>query len=466
MSKLNLLFRLKTRRLKTQSGAYYRLETVRGRHELRARVVHLNCAELAFADPVNKPLDVKAQEVLALQGHSKEVFACSWSSATGQLATGSADGGARLWLVPASLPGGPDADTPAVLRASTLLDHTSDAASAASIKAPADSGSDITSVAWSADGGTLATACQDGVIRLWNSDGSFQRLLEGHTGSVFTLKWAPGDKLLLSAGEDGIAMVWNAAVGSAVGRTACHTAPVLDVAWRCGEVFASAGTDYAVCVSKVDVGGGAGGGSAVSTLATYKGHTNEVNAVAWSSNGALLASASDDGTAKVWSFTEGAATASAAGEGGAAAGGGEGAAENGLLHDLTSHTAEVYCLAWAPHTGMDSGGVPGAASASHRMATASMDCSVRLWDGSTGACLATLQAHSGMVYTVQFSPDGLLLASGGFDKAVHVWDAAQGSLVRSHRASGGVYSVQWRGDGMRLAATLTDFSTHIFDVRE
>ncbi len=363
--------------------------------------------------------------------------------------------------MPSSLPGGPDADTPAVLRASTLLDHSSEAASAASIKAPADSGSDITSVSWSWDGSTLATACQDGVIRLWNSDGSFLRLLEGHTGSVFTLKWAPGDKLLLSAGEDGVAMVWNVAAGSAVGRTGCHTAPVLDVAWRCGEVFASAGTDFAVCVSKVDVGGGAGGGSSVCTLATYKGHTNEVNAVAWSADGGLLASASDDGTAKVWSFTEG-----GAGGDSASAGGGDEGSDSGPLHDLTSHTAEVYCLAWAPHTGVDGAALPSGDSSSRRLGTASMDCSVRLWDGSTGACLATLQAHSGMVYTVQFSPDGLLLASGGFDKAVHVWDAAQGTLVRSYRASGGVYSVQWRGDGMRLAATLTDFSTHVFDVRE
>jgi len=46
---------------------------------------------------------------------------------------------------------------------------------------------------------------------------------------------------------------------------------------------------------------------------------------------------------------------------------------------------------------------------------------VRLWDVEKGACVHTLTKHSEPVYSVGFSPDGKYLASGSFDKCVHIW---------------------------------------------
>jgi WD40 repeat protein len=56
--------------------------------------------------------------------------------------------------------------------------------------------------------------------------------------------------------------------------------------------------------------------------------------------------------------------------------------------------------------------------------SASFDSTVRLWDVERGVCQSTLVKHSEPVYSVSFSPDGRLLATGSFDKAIYIWDIA------------------------------------------
>lgn len=57
-----------------------------------------------------------------------------------------------------------------------------------------------------------------------------------------------------------------------------------------------------------------------------------------------------------------------------------------------------------------------------RLPSASFDSTVRLWDVERGVCVHTLTKHQEPVYSVAFSPDGQYLASGSFDKCVHIWN--------------------------------------------
>jgi len=66
-------------------------------------------------------------------------------------------------------------------------------------------------------------------------------------------------------------------------------------------------------------------------------------------------------------------------------------------------------------------------------ASASFDSTVRLWDVERGVSLHTLTRHKEPVYSVAFSPDGKFLASGSFDKCVHIWCTQTGKLVRPIR---------------------------------
>ncbi|CAF4530879.1 unnamed protein product, partial [Rotaria socialis] len=61
-----------------------------------------------------------------------------------------------------------------------------------------------------------------------------------------------------------------------------------------------------------------------------------------------------------------------------------------------------------------------------------MNQPVRLWDVERGVCQNILVKHSEPVYSVAFIPDGRLLATGSFDKAIYIWDIAR-EIVHSYR---------------------------------
>ena len=61
-----------------------------------------------------------------------------------------------------------------------------------------------------------------------------------------------------------------------------------------------------------------------------------------------------------------------------------------------------------------------------RLATASDDETVRLWDPTTGQTTATLTGHTDRVNAVAWSPDGTRLATASDDGTVRLWDPATG----------------------------------------
>jgi WD40 repeat protein len=69
-----------------------------------------------------------------------------------------------------------------------------------------------------------------------------------------------------------------------------------------------------------------------------------------------------------------------------------------------------------------------------RVASASADRTVKLWDAGTGGLLAMFQARQGEVFAVAFHPGGRLLASAGTDGTVKIWDLPAPSRLPDDRA--------------------------------
>ena len=90
---------------------------------------------------------------------------------------------------------------------------------------------------------------------------------------------------------------------------------------------------------------------------------------------------------------------------------------------------------------------------------------MKLWDAATGTNIATLEGHTGGVYSAAFSPDGTTLASGSWDSTVKLWDVATGTNTATLEGhTGGATSVSFSPDGTTLASGSEDGEVKLWDV--
>jgi len=111
------------------------------------------------------------------------------------------------------------------------------------------------------------------------------------------------------------------------------------------------------------------------------------------------------------------------------------------LYTYTGHSNAVKAVAWAPHNGK-------------RIASASLDRTVQIWDATTGGHILKYSQHSNGVKTVAWSPNGLYIASGSLDATVRVWNATTGSDVLSPYKGTLRRFAAWRGRPMESISPL------------
>ena len=120
-------------------------------------------------------------------------------------------------------------------------------------------------------------------------------------------------------------------------------------------------------------------------------------------------------------------------------------------HICTGHTSRVTTVAWSPN--------------GTRLASASYDKTVRVWDTSNGTSILTYPGHWDRVQTVAWSPDGKRIASAGDDSTVQVWDAATGQQIMTYRGhTNAVQAIAWSPDGKRVASAGDDKTIQVWDV--
>jgi len=97
--------------------------------------------------------------------------------------------------------------------------------------------------------------------------------------------------------------------------------------------------------------------------------------------------------------------------------------------------------------------------------TGSDDNTARLWDASTGAEIAVLNAHTGGIHAASFSPDGKRVVTGSSDNTARLWDASTGAGIAVLNAhTGGIHAASFSPDGKRVVTGSGDYTAKIFDV--
>ena len=91
----------------------------------------------------------------------------------------------------------------------------------------------VTSLAFSPDGGKLASGSRDGTARIWDViGGRCERVIQGHTDIVSGVAFSPDGHRLATASHDSTGRVWSVVTGKAEATLRGHEKPVLCVAWR------------------------------------------------------------------------------------------------------------------------------------------------------------------------------------------------------------------------------------------
>ena len=172
----------------------------------------------------------------------------------------------------------------------------------------------IWDVAFSPDGRLMASANFDGTVKLWTLDGKLLHTFNGHSREVREVTFSPDGRLIASASFDGTVKVWTLD-GKLLRTFNGHNNAVLGLAFSPdGQTIASASLDGTVKLWKLDgesalqegIPPQATGEPRRGTLQmTLKGHEDGVRGVSFSPDGKIIASASGDGSIKLWRSQDG-----------------------------------------------------------------------------------------------------------------------------------------------------------------
>ncbi|MEM9805488.1 MAG: WD40 repeat domain-containing protein [Cyanobacteria bacterium P01_D01_bin.56] len=273
----------------------------------------------------------------------------------------------------------------------------------------------VLSARFSPNGRYLASASDDGTVRLWTAHGKLLQVFTGHRGSVLDVAFSQDSQLIGSAGDDFTIRLWQLS-GECLHILNGHSGAVNSVVFSPTQrLIASASNDHTIRLWSQD-------GQWIKTL---EGHIDWVRSVAFSPDGEHLVSAAEDGTLCLWNT---------AGE---------------LLQTMSSHAGWVLQAMFSPD--------------GQTIISGGDDHLIKLWN-LEGELIQCFEGHQNWVRDLCFSPDGQRIISASDDRNIYVWDL-QGQILdqlKGHRSS--VLSLAMHPQGTQVVSTSDDNTVRLWQL--
>ncbi|CAD6504585.1 BgTH12-00093 [Blumeria graminis f. sp. triticale] len=314
----------------------------------------------------------------------------------------------------------------------------------------------------------MVSGSGDNTARIWDCDtGTPVHTLRGHTSWVLAVSWSPDDSRIATGSMDNTVRIWDSKTGTQLGSPMKgHSKWVTSLAWEPYHVqkqekprLASASKDATVRIWSTNQ---------QTILMVLTGHKGSVSCVKWGGLG-FIYTGSHDKTVKVWNSSDGTLAMSLE-------------THAHWVNHLALSTDFVNRTAFYDHTAH----VPSSTEAKltkarerfskavtvqgqliERLVSASDDFTMYLWEPLTGnKPVARMVGHQKQVNHVTFSPDGLFIASSGFDNHTKVWNGRDGKFLhtlRGHVAP--VYQCAFSPDSRLLVTGSKDTTLKVWDMQ-
>jgi WD40 repeat protein len=274
-------------------------------------------------------------------------------------------------------------------------------------------------VAWQPGASIVASSGQDSAVVLWDTTGGETKRLRPGTGWTEHLAWSPNGKMLATA-TGKVVSLWNGAA-ELVHKFEPHAATVAALTWDKPGRDLAAATQGAVCVHRVEPPN--------FSLRRYTWPAACLTA-AFSPNGKVLVSGTQDGTVHFWNLA------------------------TGKDSQMRGYATKVTLTEW---------------SANSRFLATAAGNEVIVWDfggkGPEGTHPLELRGHTERISALAFQPNGAWLVSAGRDWRISLWQPGKETVVvDAHLTSGEITAIRWSPDGQRLAVGESKGRVTLYDL--
>ena len=369
--------------------------------ELSSRRTSRRPSKVSSTKPAKPEIEIVGS-VVENGKHEQYVDLCEWSPKSDILVTASSDPKANLW----------NAQVISNMNISGLP--------------LANDNLNISALTWSDNGKLFVTGSENGIVSAWTSNGKPIQSWTAHNSSgVKSVKINSNHDLIVSGSTDETC-IYSLSLKKA--KLLCwNQSEVTALEWLTKDTFLAGEASGMVTMDKVSA-------SEMKPLEEYdqddfipesepmhqcQSHIGGIyKLLLHPINREVCASCSVDCTVKVWNFQ---------------------AQPYSEPMTLEGHFGYVTDITWL--------------STSHKLASASYDGTVKIWDAYKAECLFTLQEGLGYVQCLSATKSGLYLASAGHDGTVYFWNTKTGMLVSKHDGPGRLMTVTFNSANNKVAVT-------------